>query len=117
MLARWLVDESTVEGLPVMPRMVSSADVFHVIADPTRRALIDLLREGEKQAGVLASSFIMTQAAVSQHLGVLRRAGLVREIRIGRYRFYHLEAEKLRLVAEWIAHYEQFWPESPEKID
>lgn len=79
-------------------------DVYAAIADPTRRALLDLLGSGERSAGDLAARFDVSWPAVSQHLGVLKRARLVRERRVGRSRFYALDARPLaRECAPWIA--------------
>ncbi len=83
--------------------------VFHAIADPTRRALLDLLGEGERSVKGLAAPFAMTRPAVSQHLRVLRRAGLVTERKVGRERHYRLRAAPLREVRDWVGQYERFW--------
>jgi DNA-binding transcriptional ArsR family regulator len=86
-----------------------SADVFHAIADPNRRRLIDLLASGEKPVQELADDFEITLAAVSQHLGVLRRAGLVTSRARGRQRLYRLRPAGLRAVDDWTARYRKFW--------
>ncbi len=93
-----------------MPRPSAHATVFHAVADPTRRALLDLLRAGERPAGELAECFQMTAAAVSQHLKVLKEAKLVADRRVGRVRLYRLTPEPLREVEEWIGFYREFWP-------
>jgi DNA-binding transcriptional ArsR family regulator len=87
-----------------------SADVFRAISDPTRRALLDLLRTRDRSVSELAEPFHMTQPAISQHLRVLRHAGLVRPQQIGRQRLYRLTAKPLRQVRDWAALYERFWP-------
>lgn len=92
-----------------MPHAGAASDVFHAIADVTRRALLDRLRGGEEAATSLSEAFHISQPAVSQHLKVLRHAGLVSERRDGRFRLYRLQPEPLREVADWVAHYEQFW--------
>ena len=92
-----------------MPHAGSASDVFHAIADETRRALLDRLSCGEEAATALSEAFHISQPAVSQHLKVLRDAGLVAERRVGRYRLYRLQPEPLREVADWVEHYEQFW--------
>ena len=84
-------------------------EVFQAIADPTRRALLDLLRESERPVKNLVERFEISQPAISQHLRVLRKAGLVSERRVGRQRLYRLEGDALAQVAEWLAHYEEFW--------
>jgi DNA-binding transcriptional ArsR family regulator len=88
---------------------VPDADVFDAIASPVRREILGLLRHGERPVHDLAASFAMTRPAVSQHLRVLREAGLVREERVGRERRYRLDARPLRAVADWAGHYERFW--------
>jgi DNA-binding transcriptional ArsR family regulator len=95
--------------VPLLQITDQSANVFRAIADPTRRALLDLLRQDKSPALKLAEQFDLTQPAVSQHLKVLRQAGLVRERRDGRLRIYELEARPLREVRDWVSHYEQFW--------
>ena len=81
---------------------MSAVDVYTAIADPTRRGLLDLLAEGERPVKRLAEPFAMTRPAVSQHLRVLREAGLVTERRVGRERRYRLRAAPLREVDEWV---------------
>jgi DNA-binding transcriptional ArsR family regulator len=76
-------------------------DVFRAVADPTRRALLDRLRAAEQSVNDLAGPFRMTQPAISQHLRILRHAGLVRVRRMGRQRVYRLDARPLRDVLDW----------------
>jgi DNA-binding transcriptional ArsR family regulator len=85
------------------------ADVFLAIAHPTRRAILDRLRHREQPVLALAEPFDMTLPAVSQQLRILRRAGLVRERRVGRQRLYRLDPEPLEDVRDWMRHYEKFW--------
>jgi DNA-binding transcriptional ArsR family regulator len=92
-----------------MSRRAACSDAFHAIADPTRRLVLDLLRGGERPVRELARSFRMTQPALSQHLRVLREAGLVTQRRHGRERVYRLQPRELKSIAQWIAPYEQFW--------
>ena len=82
---------------------------FHALADPTRRAVLDLLRRGSQPAGGIASIFPISRPAISKHLKLLRRAHLVREHREGRHRVYHLNPEPLRAVDSWIEQYRSFW--------
>jgi len=77
---------------------------------------MDRLLEGELPVKQLAQTFQMTLPAVSQHLKVLREAGLVSERRLGRQRLYRLEATPLREVADWLTHYEKFWPARLKKL-
>lgn len=90
---------------------------FKAIADPTRRAILDALAAGERSAGELGELFDATQPAISQHLAVLRDAGLVRARQEGRRRIYRLEAAPLREVFDWASHYERFWSEKLEALE
>ena len=93
-----------------MSRIAAAADVFHAVADPTRRAILDRLRGGGAAVAELAAGFDMTRPAVSKHLRVLRDARLVREERAGRQRVYQLTPAPLRDVSQWIESYRNFWP-------
>lgn len=85
---------------------------FQALADPTRRAVLDLLRRGSQPAGQIASAFPVSRPAISKHLRLLRRAHLVREHREGRHRVYQLNPEPLRAVDSWIEQYRVFWASS-----
>lgn len=95
---------------PLRPGRLSHS-VFAAVADPTRRQLLDLLARGEQPASNLARPFAMSRPAVSQHLAVLRQAGLVAARRVGRERRYRLRPAPLREVYDWVSHYERFWKE------
>jgi DNA-binding transcriptional ArsR family regulator len=82
---------------------------FQALADPTRRAVLDLLRRGSQPAGHIALAFPVSRPAISKHLRLLRRAHLVDEHREGRHRVYHLNPEPLRAVDSWLEHYRSFW--------
>jgi DNA-binding transcriptional ArsR family regulator len=82
-----------------------SAEIFRAVADPTRRAILELLRSGERSAGELARPFRMSQSAISQHLQILRRAGLVRGRQEGRLRLYRLDPRPLEAIREWAQQY------------
>lgn len=87
----------------------SAAAAFSALADPTRRAVLDLLRQGPLPAGRIAQAFPVSRPAVSKHLRMLRRARLVQERREGRHRFYELNPGPLRAVDDWLSHYRGFW--------
>jgi DNA-binding transcriptional ArsR family regulator len=87
----------------------SSDAVFRAIADPTRREMLELLRERELTVQQLAAPFAMSQPAVSQHLAVLRDSGLVSSRREGRNRVYRLEPSSLKAIDDWVEHYRHFW--------
>jgi len=99
-----------------MPRPRADLDVFHAIADPTRRAILDRLRAGPAAVNAVASEFTLSRPAVSKHLRTLRQARLVREQRVGRERLYHLRPEALQPVAGWIEGYRSFWHSSLMKL-
>jgi DNA-binding transcriptional ArsR family regulator len=84
-------------------------DVFHAVADPTRRALLDLLAQGEEPVNSLAARFAMSRPAISQHLAILVRTRLVRARRVGRERRYRLQPQPLEEIYDWVALYERFW--------
>jgi DNA-binding transcriptional ArsR family regulator len=82
---------------------------FQALADPTRRAVLDLLRLGSQPAGQIAQAFPVSRPAISRHLRLLRRAHLVQERREGRFRFYQLNPEPLKAVDSWLEQYRAFW--------
>jgi DNA-binding transcriptional ArsR family regulator len=82
---------------------------FAALADPTRRAILARLTEGDSTVGDLASPFEISRPAISKHLRVLERAGLVRRARDGRLSRCGLNASPLREAADWVEQYRQFW--------
>jgi DNA-binding transcriptional ArsR family regulator len=97
-------------GLPPHTRQ-KGHDVFAAIGDSTRRRLLDLLAKGEMAAGQIAVPFAISRPAVSQHLRILRNAGLVSVRREGREQIYSLRATPIREVYDWAEHYQRFWPD------
>jgi DNA-binding transcriptional ArsR family regulator len=91
--------------------------VFGALADPTRRAILARLGEGEAAVAELAAPFAMSQPAISKHLKVLEHAGLISRTRRATARLSRLEAEPLREVTTWLARYQRFWDESHERLD
>lgn len=89
--------------------MTRADSTFRAVAHPVRRAILDALAGSERTAGELVDLFDVSQPAVSQHLAVLREAGLVRARRQGKQQVYQLVAAPLRDVYDWSAHYERFW--------
>jgi len=90
---------------------------FAALADPTRRAILAQLASGESSVTQLAEPFEMSMPAVSKHLKVLERAGLIARTREAQWRFCRLEAGPLKEVATWIEHYRRFWEESFDRLD
>jgi DNA-binding transcriptional ArsR family regulator len=91
-----------------MPVVVGD-EAFRAIGDPTRRAILDMLAQRDCSVGELCASFPISQSAVSQHLRVLREAGLVTPRQEGRLRVYRLEPAPLQAIYEWVEHYQRFW--------
>lgn len=94
-----------------MGRIAASQDAFRAIADPGRRKMLDAMLAGECSVGELTELLAISQPAVSQHLQVLKQAGLVSERKAGRNRFYRARASELQVVADWLDKYEVFWAE------
>lgn len=98
-----------------MPDQLSKT--FAALADPTRRAILRRLATGETSVTELARPFKMSLPAVSKHLKVLEKAGLVTRGREAQWRPCKLNAKKLKQVADWLEHYRQFWEASFDRLD
>jgi DNA-binding transcriptional ArsR family regulator len=97
---------------------VSTDQVFKSLADPTRLALLErLLRDGEQSVVALTARAGVSQPAVSKHLAVLKRAGLVRDRREGRETRYRARPEGLAPVIDWMRHYAAFWGDRFDRLD
>src|SRR5438876_6989874 len=90
---------------------------FAALADPTRRAILARLVTGEASVTQLAEPFDMSMPAISKHLKVLERAGLIARGREAQWRPCRIEAKPLKQAADWISHYERFWTESLDRLD
>jgi DNA-binding transcriptional ArsR family regulator len=90
---------------------------FAALADRTRRAILARLAEGEAGVTELAEPFRMSLPAVSKHLKVLERAGLITRSREAQWRYCRLDPAPLKKVADWVGDYERFWDESYERLD
>jgi DNA-binding transcriptional ArsR family regulator len=90
---------------------------FAAIADPTRRAILARLAEGEASVKDLSAPFDMSQPAISKHLRVLERAGLIEQGRQAQWRPRRLRAGPLRDIADWVGQYRRHWEESFERLD
>ena len=93
------------------------SQVFGALADPTRRAILARLANGDLPVRDIAAPFAMTQPAISRHLKVLEGAGLISRTRRATARLSHLEAEPLREATEWLARYQAFWDERFDRLD
>ena len=91
--------------------------VFGALADPTRRAILARLAEGDASVLELTAPFNVSQPAISKHLRVLESAGLISRTRKATARLSHLEADPLRQAAEWLVGYREYWEESHERLD
>lgn len=92
------------------------AEIFRALADPTRRAVYERLADGEMTVSELRNGMPVSQPAVSQHLAVLRGAGLVVERRAGRNAYYRVDPKGLAPLLGWIERYRAFWPERIERL-
>jgi len=90
---------------------------FAALADPTRRAILARLASGEASVSELAEPFAMSQPAISKHLKVLERAGLISRGRDAQRRPCRLEARPLQAATEWLDEYRRFWEESFQRLD
>jgi DNA-binding transcriptional ArsR family regulator len=90
---------------------------FAALADPTRRAILGRLARGEQSVTALAEPFEMSLPAVSKHLKVLERAGLIERGRAAQWRPCRLNAKPLKDIADWVEHYRRFWGESFDRLD
>ena len=90
---------------------------FAALADPTRRAILERLAEGESSVTELAEPFAMTLPAISKHLKVLERAGLISRTREAQWRPCRLETEPLKEVDGWVAEYRRLWEERFDRLD
>ncbi len=92
------------------------SDIFKALADPTRRSVFEKLAAGTMNASDLRRGMAISQPAMSQHLAVLRSAGLVSERREGRLTYYRVQPEGLRPLLDWIAHYQAFWVDHLDRL-
>ena len=100
-----------------MPQTDPLSTTFAALADPTRRAILARLAQGEASVKDLAEPFDMSQPAISKHLRVLERAGLIEQGRQAQWRPRRLRAGPLRDVADWVGQYRRHWEESFERLD
>lgn len=97
--------------------MDAHGQVFRALADPTRRAIFEQLARGESSVTDLVGRFDVSQPAISQHLGALKRAGLVAERRQGRFAYYRAAPAGLRPLVDWLAHYRTFWADKLRALE
>ena len=95
---------------------MTETEIFKALADPTRRAVFERLADGERNATELREGLAISQPAMSQHLAVLRSAGLVAEQRSGRNVNYRVNPTGLAQMVRWLQRYRMFWPERVEAL-
>lgn len=100
-----------------MARTPTTHDPFNAVAEPKRRQVLDLLGTGELSVNEIVKSLGWPQPMVSKHLGVLKKAGLVRERREGRRRLYRVNLEKLMPIHDWVTPFERYWSESFDRLE
>src|SRR5690349_7342748 len=98
-------------------QIVAEDRVFQALADPSRRAIFESLIRGEAAVKDLTARFRISQPAVSQHLAILRQAGLVDGRREGRCVYYRVEPRGMKPFIDWIAHYRVFWAEHIDRLE
>jgi DNA-binding transcriptional ArsR family regulator len=103
--------------MQTQPQPDPLSTTFAALADPTRRAILARLADGEATVNELAAPFDLSLPAISKHLKVLQRAGLIEQGRQAQWRPCRLRPEGLRDVAEWVGRYRQHWEESFERLD
>lgn len=101
----------------LMARAATTTDVFNAIAEPRRRDIIGALVDGQERAvGDVVRIVRMPQPAVSKHLGVLRRVGVVTVVKRGQHRMYRLNAAELKPVHDWVKTFEKYWTHQISRI-
>jgi DNA-binding transcriptional ArsR family regulator len=105
------------EYIEGMARAATTTDVFNAIGEPRRRQIIGLLNDGrEWPVSDVVARVRIAQPAVSKHLGVLRKVGVVTVVKRGQRRLYRLQAEKLKPVHDWVKTYERYWTHQLSRI-
>jgi DNA-binding transcriptional ArsR family regulator len=92
-------------------------NVFHALADPSRRAIFESLTLGEVAVKDLTARFPISQPAISQHLATLKEAGLVQSRSEGRYAYYRVNPRGIKPLVDWISHYQAFWIQRVDRLE
>ena len=100
-----------------MPRAATTTDAFNAVAEPRRRAILDVLAGGEQPVNELVQALGVAQPQVSKHLRVLREVGAVGVREVGRQRLYRLNGQALKPIHDWVSGYERLWSDRFEALD
>jgi len=100
-----------------MARATTTSDAFNAVAEPQRRQILDLLKQGELPVHDLAEKLGVAQPSASKHLRVLREVRLVRVREVGKQRYYGLDARGLRPIHQWVGGFEEFWNETFDRLN
>jgi DNA-binding transcriptional ArsR family regulator len=100
-----------------MARAATTTDAFNAVAEPRRRAIVDVLADGERAVGELVATLGLAQPQVSKHLRVLREVGVVGVREDGRQRLYRLNGDALKPIHDWVSAYERLWSDRFDAID
>ena len=100
-----------------MARAATTADTFNAVAEPRRRAILDVLAQGERSVNDLVAELGLAQPQVSKHLKVLREVGAVDVRGDGRRRLYRINGEALKPIHDWVAGFERLWTERFDRLD
>ena len=90
--------------------------VFRALADPTRRAIINMLADGDRPIAEIAAAFDMTRPAVAKHLAILREGGVIAVEAKGRERIHRLNPQALKTAADWLSYFDRFWDDRLAKL-
>ena len=99
-----------------MARLATTSDVFNAIAEPQRRAILNLLAQGERSVSEITVALGLKQPQVSKHLRVLREVDLVGAREVGQQRLYRLKGEGLKPIHDWVKPFEQLWNERFDRL-
>jgi DNA-binding transcriptional ArsR family regulator len=100
-----------------MARTPTTYDPFNAVAEPRRRQVLEAMGVDELSVNEIVERLGWNQPMVSKHLGVLKQVGLVEERRAGRQRFYHVNAERLKPIYDWLMPFERYWNERFDRLD
>jgi DNA-binding transcriptional ArsR family regulator len=100
-----------------MARKATTYDPFNAVAEPKRRQVLEAMGASELSVNDIVQRLGWPQPMVSKHLGVLKQVGLVSERRVGRQRLYRVNAQRLKLIHDWVTPFERYWSESYDRLD